>query len=156
MICFERLKDMATCQGCSTELTNENSAPSVVARKRGMCRDCKGVYLDSHRQKNPKSWLLYASRQRSKLSGLHNTLTLADIPDIPDKCPVFPWITLEHRVGTGSDGRDSSPSLDRVDNTRGYVPGNVRIISFRANLLKRDATDKELAALGIDATKRKT
>ena len=145
---------MAVCQGCSTELTNENSGPSVVARNRGRCRDCSKDYLDDRRQKNPKSWLLYSSRARCKRNGLENTLTLADIPDLPKRCPVFPWIVIEHEVGNGR--RAGSPSLDRIDNNVGYVAGNIRVISWRANFLKHDATDKELAALGADATKRNT
>jgi hypothetical protein len=78
----------------------------------------------------------------------------ADIPNIPEFCPVFPWIRLEFRVG--AERQDNSPSLDRIDNTKGYVKGNVRIVSWRANRLKGNATDEELAALGLDATKRKT
>jgi hypothetical protein len=31
-------------------------------------------------------------------------------------------------------------SLDRVDNTKGYIPGNVRVISRKANIMKADLT----------------
>jgi hypothetical protein len=44
-------------------------------------------------------------------------------------------------------GRDSSPSLDRIDNSKGYVKGNVAVISFRANTLKNNATADELRAI---------
>lgn len=37
------------------------------------------------------------------------------------------------------------PSLDRINPDRGYVPGNVQVISFRANTLKNNATREELA-----------
>jgi len=40
--------------------------------------------------------------------------------------------------------QDAAPSIDRVDNSKGYVPGNVRIISWRANRLKNDATVEEM------------
>jgi len=145
---------MACCQKCNTELTNETAYPSVVERGRGECRECAGRRTDAGRAKNPKSWLLYSSRARCKRNGLENTLTLADIPDLPKRCPVFPWIVIEHEVGNGR--RAGSPSLDRIDNNVGYVSGNIRVISWRANFLKHDATDKELAALGADATKRNT
>ena len=36
------------------------------------------------------------------------------------------------------------PSLDRIDGAKGYVKGNVRVISHRANMLKNDATIEEL------------
>jgi hypothetical protein len=37
--------------------------------------------------------------------------------------------------------------LDRVDNTKGYVKGNVIVVSRRANVLKKDATLNELRQL---------
>lgn len=37
----------------------------------------------------------------------------------------------------------NSPSLDRVRPDLGYVPGNVRVISNRANLIKNDGTADE-------------
>jgi hypothetical protein len=81
------------------------------------------------------------------------------MPDIPKRCPIFPWIKLVYRVGHSKKGpraRDlyDSPSLDRINNDKDYVKGNIRIISFRANHLKNDATDRELAALGEDARQR--
>jgi hypothetical protein len=108
--------------------------------------------MKEKRRDNPKSFILYSSRNNAKARGLENNLVLADIPRIPKYCPVFPWIELSFSIGSGK--QDCSPSLDRIDNTRGYVKDNVRIISLRANALKSDATDKELAALGADATKR--
>lgn len=42
---------------------------------------------------------------------------------------------------------DDSPSIDRFDNALGYVKGNIRVISTRANLLKRDATVDEVRRL---------
>lgn len=38
----------------------------------------------------------------------------------------------------------NSPSLDRIDPERGYVKGNVWIISHRANTIKSNATHEEL------------
>jgi hypothetical protein len=154
------------CPTCSVVLIEENCAPSVMKRNarvdgsygppRGECRKCHDATVNKFRSADPKSWLLYASRQRSKQRGWDNTLTLNDVPDIPKRCPVFPWIILEYKIGVGRSEIDSSPSLDRIDNTKGYVKRNVRVISHRANNLKSDASDKELAALGVDATKRKT
>jgi hypothetical protein len=39
------------------------------------------------------------------------------------------------------------PTIDRIENDKGYVEGNVAIISFRANSIKHDATIDELRAV---------
>lgn len=39
---------------------------------------------------------------------------------------------------------NDSPSIDRIDPKRGYVRGNVVVVSMRANSIKREATIDEL------------
>jgi hypothetical protein len=51
-------------------------------------------------------------------------------------------------LGARSDG---SPSLDRIDPGQGYVPGNVRVISDRANRLKGDRSIETLRLLSATA-----
>lgn len=60
-------------------------------------------------------------------------------------CPVF-GIPLEWsaRRGKGQGALANSPSLDRIDPTKGYVKGNVWIISQKANSIKNNATHEEL------------
>ena len=41
----------------------------------------------------------------------------------------------------------AAASIDRKDSSKGYVKGNVAIISRRANLLKNNATIAELKAV---------
>ena len=38
----------------------------------------------------------------------------------------------------------NSPSLDRMDNSKGYVKGNVQVISHKANSMKFSASKDEL------------
>lgn len=71
-------------------------------------------------------------------------ITAEDIP-LPDVCPVFGFPLI---IGDGNPYMDHDrASVDRFDNSKGYVKGNVRVISSRANILKKDATVDEIRAL---------
>lgn len=94
--------------------------------------------------------ILRAARQRAKLRGLPFSLTIEDLPStLPETCPVL-GIAIYSNVG-GRSTKPHSPSLDRIVPTLGYVKGNVRIISHRANELKSNATVDELRLILKDA-----
>ncbi len=42
----------------------------------------------------------------------------------------------------------SSPSLDRIIPEKGYVKGNVIVVSNKANVIKNNATPEEIIAVG--------
>lgn len=99
----------------------------------------------AHRQaraNNPERDIVYSAKARAAKLGLEFNLRTSDIT-IPDTCPVF-GIPLFKGKGSSTD---NSPSIDRVDNSKGYIRGNVHIISMRANSLKKDATLDELKAI---------
>lgn len=82
------------------------------------------------------------ARQRSLASGVPFDLTYADFT-IPAACPVF---NIPLTVGDGKL-HDGSPTLDRLVNERGYVKGNVVVVSAKANRAKNNLTLEELEAL---------
>lgn len=89
-------------------------------------------------------WVTRALSQASKdYRGFEVSISTEDIY-CPEFCPVF-GTRLEY--GRTSPRDPAKPSLDRIDNRFGYVKGNVRIISWRANRLKWAATLEELEAL---------
>lgn len=63
----------------------------------------------------------------------------------PSHCPVF-GTKLEWSIRRGDAGHSlpNSPSLDRIDPSKGYVKGNVWIISHKANTIKSNASHEEL------------
>lgn len=92
--------------------------------------------------KNPIYNLYSKAKLRAKTKGLEFSITKNDIL-IPDFCPVL-GIKLEAYIG---NHRDSKMTLDRIDNSKGYTPDNIKVISWRANRLKSDASIDELKAI---------
>jgi hypothetical protein len=80
---------------------------------------------------------------RAKQKGWEFSITEEDIC-IPECCPVFGMPLKLFGRGWRSD---NSPSLDRIDNSKGYVPGNVVVISYRANMIKSIGTADEHEAV---------
>jgi hypothetical protein len=70
------------------------------------------------------------------------TLSLVDLYDLsfPISCPVL-GIPLKFNRG---GPQDNSYSIDRVDSSIGYTIDNIKVISFRANRLKSDASQSEI------------
>jgi hypothetical protein len=98
----------------------------------------------------PRYKILDGCKKRAKESGVRCTLTISDIPEIPKICPILGIRIIANSV---AGPLDSSPSLDRLVPALGYVPGNVRIISNRANRIRSDATAIELKLIARDASK---
>lgn len=91
------------------------------------------------RQRRFAECMFGAARSRAKKRGLEFNIELSDIV-IPDKCPILevPFI-----YGTKGD-YSYTPSLDRIDNSKGYIKGNIMVISQKANSMKNSATWDEL------------
>lgn len=93
---------------------------------------------------NPVQVMLTSARKRARRKGLEFTLQVGDVA-IPSHCPVL-GVPLVR-------GTEHAPSLDRVDTSLGYTPGNVLVVSNRVNKLKGDASLDELRAIaGFYAT----
>lgn len=98
----------------------------------------------AYRKNNPAQTLLESARDRARRGGYLCTITVHDIV-IPGFCPLL-GIKLESGRGVGSF-KTTSPSLDKIRPELGHVPGNVWVISYRANMIKNDATLRELQML---------
>lgn len=100
---------------------------------------------------NPEHHMFGEARRRAKKKGIDFSIEVSDVL-IPEICPLL-GIPIFRSVGSVNEhGRSNkmggagmnSPSLDRVDSSKGYVKGNVWVISWRANKIKSDATLEEL------------
>ena len=114
---------------------------------RDTCKQCSAKIKRS--EKLNRDWkidaakLLYKNiKSRCKRIGREFSIDLEDII-IPEKCPVFGFQLKREDKKTWM----CAPSVDRIDSSKGYVKGNVTVVSRRANILKRDATVEELEQL---------
>jgi len=141
--CVHRASMIRRCKVCKRGFVPKNNRHVFCRRQ---CKDRWNWAEKSSRfDKDPRPKLLMHARERARRKGVPFRLTVNDIPPIPEdgKCPVL-GIPLMRALGFQGDG---SPTLDRIIPHLGYVPGNVRIISFRANTLKGDGTAEEHEAI---------
>lgn len=90
----------------------------------------------------PEQKLLTSAKHRAKKRGIAFNLSLDDVI-IPDFCPIS-GIPLFRGNGRPCE---NSPNLDRIDNSKGYIKGNVAVISSRINRRKSDLSVVEITKL---------
>jgi hypothetical protein len=115
----------------------------AVKRGQESCGCLRGVNLRTHGKANtPEANMLDRSKSRAKKKGFEHNITLDDI-NIPEFCPLLgiPLFAGQNSVCP------NSPTLDRIDSAKGYVKGNVWVISYKANTIKSNATIEELEAI---------
>lgn len=78
-------------------------------------------------------------KANAKNRGIEFTIPFGELV-FPEHCPVL-GIPIDYFVE--GQATENSPSFDRIDPSKGYVSGNVVIVSWRANRLKNDGTPEE-------------
>lgn len=103
-------------------------------RTRQIAKDC--------RSRKQIQYIFSNIKKRAKKTGKEFSIELEDIV-IPAVCPIF-GIPLVY--GATIDDCDFAPSVDRIDSAKGYIKGNVQVISRLANCMKWTATPEQLIA----------
>ena len=146
-----------TCKNCKESLPieqfyNEKRNQTHYGKKY-VCKFCTCNTNQQWRLKNPINNVLKDARLAHKYRP--NSVPKEFDIDVDylkqidtDICPIL-GIPMQWNAGKGMGKQNpNSKSLDRIDSSRGYVKGNVIIISWRANRLKNNATREELITLG--------
>jgi hypothetical protein len=85
--------------------------------------------------------------RRAKNRNHEVTITLDDLLEqwiLQDGICVYTGVKLIHPIRAKDEGFLFTASLDRVDSSIGYVPGNIQFISTTANLAKNKLTHHEM------------
>ena len=88
------------------------------------------------RNKENRSYMLWKSaKHRAKVCNLDFNIKIVDVV-IPEICPV---LGMHLKNGNGKVIAES-PTIDRIDNNKGYTKDNVKVISFKANTIKNNGS----------------
>lgn len=118
------------CTGCGTIFEKTS--------KMTLCKECNSKRVKSQ---TPEWKMHQRAKQRCRVSGMEFSISVDDI-SIPDKCPI---LGIYINMNSGKPGAYiNSPTLDRKDNSIGYVKENVWVISQLANAMKGAATVEQL------------
>lgn len=125
-------------------------------RRRNWYADTGKQWVKDYAKANPvlikTKNLIGDARRRAKKKNLpcdidldYVRLIVGENAEFASHCPVFK-VPLEWSCqrANGNNPLPNSPSLDRIDPSKGYVKGNVWIISHRANTIKSNASHEEL------------
>ena len=134
--------------GGSTTKTRRHDIVSGKIQSCGCIRKEKSIEFNKSRfdpnavSKSVEYKMLERAKSRAKKNNLPFNLELNDII-IPERCPLL-GIKIE---STEVRNSPNNPSLDKIIPEKGYIKGNVWVISNRANTLKNDASLQELELL---------
>ena len=95
--------------------------------------------------------MITLARKRARKKKLDCSITDKDFTPITH-CPLLGIAFDFAKKGKGT--ADNSPTLDRINPSKGYVPGNVWVISAKANRMKSDATLRQLEQLVVNLRKK--
>lgn len=117
----------------STQLTTLTSLTKQEQRKK---------WKENNRKLDWVHRTLWKAKERAKRKELPFNLTTAYVLSImADECPVFGEPFILHGTKTGAD---MTPNIDRIDPAKGYVEGNIAVISAKANKIKSSYQSKDL------------
>ena len=108
------------------------------------CKECRKRVSKKHWEKSVKNDLekiIYnRAKGRARKRGIYFDITPEDIV-IPDKCPIF-----NKKLVYGD--HDWTPSIDRIDSSKGYTKENIIIVSNKANVIKNNACPDDIIVVG--------
>tara|TARA_A100001011_G_scaffold255695_1_gene263954 strand:- start:388 stop:924 length:537 start_codon:yes stop_codon:yes gene_type:complete len=115
-------------------------------RRFSICKDCEKNKANKRYRLNPIPQLIYSFKRRAKRQKVPFALTVEDMTNLLKNagniCPVLGVKMTITELGSGDT--DYSPSFDRIYPKKGYIKGNIVIVSNKANRIKTDATVDEI------------
>lgn len=117
---------------------------SWYERNKGKAKELNQAW----RKSSPASALLYSCRKSAKVRGLACDLTLEEVVELakPMVCSVTK-LPLRWDKDGSSFRNPWAPSIDRLDNSRGYHSDNIRLVCCAFNIMRSDFSDDVVRTL---------
>lgn len=142
-----------TCNKCNIEqpLDKFEKKPKSKTQYQGTdristCRSCKQIARNKCISRSPESYmrnLLIQNKSGRVKQGYEYTITIQDLLDIFEtqngKCAMT-GIEMTHLKGNGHI--ETNISIDRINNDIGYIPGNIQLVCYSANMMRRKMKDQ--------------
>jgi len=139
--CIKKYEDKGERRCILCDLNKEKK--EFYQNNKSTCKKCTVVRIKQLLGDNLERSIWIRAKARAEKKDMEFDLEIKDIV-VPTHCPV---LGILFEFNNTHCTKDSSPSIDRIDNTRGYTKDNIRIISFRANKIKSDHTIGTLRAI---------
>jgi hypothetical protein len=132
------------CKKCSNEVRVEHSRKFRDKYRANNIKhyQSKGKFREKNRRiANRELFLFNSAKARALKQNVPFDITVEDIV-IPKFCPL---LEIEFNLTEMTKGNINAPSLDKIIPELGYVKGNIKVISLKANFMKSNASIKELS-----------
>jgi thymidylate synthase ThyX len=120
------------CVKCGSDVPRKSTGP----RGKWCSEKCRASYRKEH----DPDFRIHTAKYNAKKREISFELEKGDI-EWPTHCPI---LNIELNYDSTDSDNDNSPSIDRIDSDKGYVKGNVWVISNLANRMKNDANKEQL------------
>lgn len=130
---------------------NDSEIVKFTGYRSSTVQDCRKNFLglDAHFEHRTylndedriRGYIIRNIKGNAKRRDIEFNITYKDFT-LPEYCPLLN-LRLKYRGEDGFNDNDRA-TLDRIDNTKGYIPGNVWILSRLANTMKNEATNEQL------------
>lgn len=129
-----------TCKSCTSAKITEryHNDPSKRERVRAQAAKWQDDNMIRYRWLNAKN--------RSAKSGLEFAITVEHLESLWEDCSGNCYYTGLPMVQERSDVTNAV-SLDRLDSSKGYVPGNVVLCRSIVNIMKNDLSEADFSAM---------
>lgn len=143
------------CEGCDTEFQQHHAKQKFCSdkcarrigqrvRMKTLPKEVKIAYYDAYRARDPWRYVLMTAKSRSKVENIPYNLdkewAVARWTGSCELCRL-PFVIakrLRHPL---------SPSIDKIDPTKGYTKDNCRFVAWAINAFKGTGTDEEMLTI---------